>query len=394
MDPISHRIVLLACAVAVSALRQDSAPAQIPHPVEVPRSVPHESVNGEARDHETAADKERRELDEVRRVGSTTYHLAPGERLRIPEEEAVFNAALHEQPVEILWQRAAGPNHTIKFNAYRQDQGVPPPGTYIDGNVLMQLQQSSISVIHSGDIPYGTKWQEFASSHSNAVVHLSGSQNDDPGSIALASALGVTGLSSGTTKIFNALPQQTGSSGLRERTRMGLQQTGTSEAWQDVNDRIRQHETPGFEAHVATREALLDEFANGSSDVVVVYAHFDGKRLHLPGDPGTLAENTISVDEIARIQRRGDPKVKQRIIVLAACSTASPVEGRSLAQVLLKNGIARTVFATDHPYDARQIPDLITRLKTKSVRDADGQLHQYVELRLPSNPTQSETSHS
>jgi hypothetical protein len=53
----------------------------------------------------------------------------------------------------------------------------------------------------------------------------------------------------------------------------------------------------------------------------------------------------------------------------------------SLVSLLLQKGIGRTVFATQFPYDARQIPDLMQRLSSGAgPRAGGGQLRQYVEL--------------
>jgi hypothetical protein len=88
------------------------------------------------------------------------------------------------------------------------------------------------------------------------------------------------------------------------------------------------------------------------------------------------------VDEIAAVDRTRGLSVN-RVIVLAACNAAvkSPT---SLVSMLLQKGIARTVLATDQTYDARDIPALMARLKSQTpLRRAAGQLHQYVELKLP-----------
>jgi len=357
-------LALALLPLASAAQMEVPRPVEASHPIEAP--------------HPIEADRLSRSPGSGGRIV-----LEPGEHLRVSRERDVFEHELGHPPVQILWKKSMGANHQIKYDAFRQDPNTPPPGIWIDGNALMAIQNSHEPVIHTGEVPSGPKWQEFTSTHNNVVIHPSGSQNANLASITLASALGATMLEPRTTRIFNALPQQTdAAASLRERHRMGLDHTGTAEAWRSVNDEIRAT-TKGYETHVATRQALLDELQHGSSDVVIVYAHFDGKMLHLPGDAGTLAENTITVSDLAKMNRVGDPAVRERIIVLAACSTASPVNGQSLAQVLLKTGIARTVFATDRPYDAREIGDLMTRLKSNSVRSAGGQLHQYVELHFP-----------
>ena len=91
----------------------------------------------------------------------------------------------------------------------------------------------------------------------------------------------------------------------------------------------------------------------------------------------------ITLEDLAGIVRRGDPAVAHRRIVLVACRTADVGEAGSIARKLLQNGIARTVFATDKPYDARAIPALLERLKSQSLQQGGGQLKQYVRLEEP-----------
>jgi hypothetical protein len=173
-----------------------------------------------------------------------------------------------------------------------------------------------------------------------------------------------------------------------------MQIGGDTKAWKNINGRIadvsdKAQSSEKIQAKVATKKELLDELEYGSSDVIIVYAHYDDvhQRLHLPGGSGenhaNLSDHSISVDEIAKLNRTAG--AQNRVIILASCSTARH-QGSvdSLAQVLLKHGIARSVFATDEPYNATNIPDMMQRLQAKApLRKATGQLRQYVELRSP-----------
>jgi hypothetical protein len=213
------------------------------------------------------------------------------------------------------------------------------------------------------------------------VIHEKTSANADPRAIHEATELGGRVLDPGTTKVFNALPQETDprASSIELQRMGGI--VGTRDAWAAVNRRIRES-AEGFTVHSAKKTALLSELQYGNSSVVVIYAHFDGERLYLPGSNG----ETMSVDEIASIDRTRDSTVRNRVIILASCSTAAkPVnsQAQSLVQVLLQKGIARTVFATDRPYDARDIPALMARLKSMPLREASGALQQHVELEQP-----------
>jgi hypothetical protein len=148
----------------------------------------------------------------------------------------------------------------------------------------------------------------------------------------------------------------------------------------------------------ATKEALLKELRSGTSDVLVLYAHFDDGLLYMPGAHG----GTISIHELEQIDRTKDPSVRERVVVLVSCKTAARTteDPHSLASVLLEKGIARTVMATDRPYDSRDIPALLKRVASGlPLREAvalptqpspgaataqrASYLQQYVELQVP-----------
>jgi len=162
------------------------------------------------------------------------------------------------------------------------------------------------------------------------------------------------------------------------RTSGARREDSGDDDWADLNKRINDLANR-FPAQVADKKTLLDELHYGDSPFILIYAHFDGERLYLPGVDG----DTLSVDEIATIHRANDPTVRERVIVLVACSTAAVRQSESLVQTMLRLGIARSVFATDRPYNAREIPALMERLRAKPLREAGGQLHQHVELERP-----------
>jgi hypothetical protein len=90
------------------------------------------------------------------------------------------------------------------------------------------------------------------------------------------------------------------------------------------------------------RQALLNEFATGTSNLILVYAHFDGVTLHVPdaaGRPGV----GITLDDIKALADR--PDARDRVIVLVACSTGKAAAGDcSLVSLLLKRRLARVAF--------------------------------------------------
>ena len=219
------------------------------------------------------------------------------------------------------------------------------------------------------------------------IVHEPESANKSAQSVAAGIALGDRPLDPATVKIFNALPQE------RELHNFAAEQSrlligGTPEIWRKLNEEI-QKQSAGFrEVKTASRNEVLEEFRVGISSTMILYAHFSDGHLYMPGAHG----GSISIDEIKQIVRN-DPGAKNRVIILAACSTgARTADTRSLTSVLLENGIAGAVMATDRPYDAKLIPGLIERLKSGvPLRQAGGlgepgsqgpgvHLQQYVEV--------------
>ena len=336
-----------------------SLSAQFAHP-EMPREeVPVEHPSSDRPSEERLAPK----------LPSSHIDAPPGELL-------IGRNHLLTIPARVEWERSRDPK--LPSTAYRILPGPPQQRIKLDRIDLKKLQESRLPIVYSGDIPRGEAWQKFiAEQSSTTIIHEPTSANRDLLSIAEATALGKRPLSH-NAKVFNALPQESDpAASHQERIHMGLQNTGTAEAWRSLNESIRP-EVEGFDHPFAAKKAILNELSTGTSDVVLIYAHFDGERLHLPGRAGTYEDHTISVDEIANLKRTVS---SDRIIVLVACETAKPRNGRSLASVLLQHGLARTVFATEQKYDARNIPALMKKLREPvPLREAGGQLMQYVEL--------------
>ena len=282
----------------------------------------------------------------------------------------------------IVWKRGDNGANGVSYQAWEVDEKTGVAGRFLSRAELDSMYGSGATVVNSGDVPHGPSWRAYAASHpGKAVIHEKNSANADWKAIREATALAEKTLDPASTKVFNALPQETDEEASRlERARMGGI-VGTREAWQAVNQRIRES-AEGFHSQVADKQSLMDELQHGRASVVVIYAHFDGVRLYMPGVNG----ETISVDEIRRINRTGDSTVGHRTIVLAACSTAAAPGGngaQSLVQVLLENGVARNVFATDRPYDARDIPALLTSLRLKPMQEASDRLSPHVEIEWP-----------
>jgi hypothetical protein len=154
---------------------------------------------------------------------------------------------------------------------------------------------------------------------------------------------------------------------------------GEAHDWQQLNDDIANESRRFQPARTATKATLLDEFNHGTSNVILLYAHFDGFTLHMPDHNGRDGVG-VTLDDIKALADR--PDAKDRVIILVACNTAKSKAGdSSLVSLLLKKRLARAVLATALPYDARRIPAFLNSISAGELpTKADPQLRLYVEV--------------
>lgn len=77
--------------------------------------------------------------------------------------------------------------------------------------------------------------------------------------------------------------------------------------------------------------------------------------------------NSISFAEVANIKRAVAPK---RAIVLVTCSAGGASgEYLSLAETMLANNLATTVFASPSAVDASRVPSIVEKLQSEDIRD-------------------------
>lgn len=287
-----------------------------------------------------------------------------------------FAASLLHRPWEIKWEEGKPPavSDVKNFLQSGGDHMILSTGTLPSDRVFRQ------------------QWRELNDEYPDRIiVREPESANRTPDSINAARKLGDGRVDPATMKIFNALPYEHEIGNfILEQNRMAI--GGTPDVWRRINEDIKKASEGFKDVQTATRKQILDEFEFGTSSAMIIYAHYADGHLYLPGAHG----GTISIDEIRQIVRK-DGGAKNRVIILAACSTGRRAEDtRSLTSVLLEKGIAGTVMATDRPFDAKLIPDLIGRLKAGvPLRKAGapgppgtqgrprGYLQQYVELHGP-----------
>jgi hypothetical protein len=368
---------------------------------EIPRERP-ETERPAENDRESKSEKDAEELRAAARRGFSVHISADGFPA-FEEDMASRNKNLppYVEPVDLQWEHNPAYPHDPRSPRYLVFRVNHQDGSRraLSVDDVRTLYQSHRPLVQTGAATQEAAWHEFTRQYSvDTITHEDASANRNWTEISDAVNLGNRRLDPKNTVIFNALPQQIGEGFGREQRRMKI--GGNAKAWGDLNEKIRSS-AGEFATRIATKQDLLHELDSGTSSVVILYAHFDGQHLYMPDPHGGTGER-ISVDEFKALKdRTGDPAVKNRVVVLAVCSTAAKPAGgagaavggppASLVSLLLRKGIGRTVFATQFPYDARQIPELMQRLSSGAgPRAGGGQLWQYVELLYvgPVRPTQ------
>lgn len=321
-----------------------------------------------------ATDQDRKQQEELDKRAKEGFSVQarPGERLTTLEERA--EERLHPKPLEIHWEKNSGGNP--RYLAYRIEDGKQ---TLLTQPQILALYHDGQRVLNTGVATQDPAWHKFTAPLADqTIVHEEESANRSNADLDWAMEVAGRPLDPAKTVVFSALPQQSAPrASFKERQRMQI--GGSGEAWTQLNGRIEKSGAKFAPAKVATKDALLKEFEQGTSNVILVYAHFDGNILHMPDADGKPGEG-ISMADFAALADR--PDAKDRVIILVACSTARAAPGdTSLVSLLLKKRLARVVFATAFPIDAQHIPDFLKNLSAGRLpTQADPQLRQYVEL--------------
>lgn len=348
---------LLACTCA-SSPAQERIPLEIdkkPEPIHQP-------------DPNTGKNLDPKKVQEVQRAFGPDHVNGPVHL----QDPGMFG---HSKHVEIHWE--TDPTGKALYAPYR-----------IDGDQRINLKQSDISqfylsgldVLHTGPGTQDPAFHKFiiARFPEHSIIHEKESANQNPADLTWAMEVARRPVDPAKTVIYNATPQQRDPllfASESAHMRIG----GEAEDWAELNDDIARRSRGFPPARVATKAAVLNEFATGTSNVVLLYAHFDGITLHMPdaaGRPGV----GITLADFENLPDRSD--ARDRVIVLVACSTGKATAGESsLVSLLLKKRFARAVLATALPYDAQRIPAFLNSLSAgEPPSKADPQLRPYVEL--------------
>jgi len=352
---------------------------EVPHPAE----TLHEQTRKET-EQKTEEEKRTEELQKYS-AGHFSVRANKGEPFLTPQERERMQQQL-ASTVHIRWRE----NKQGGFDAFIGGKLT----TGADGKPLTAAEVQSLyvnkgrAVVHEGDLTHNPQWEKAFAPFERTVIHDEKSANQTPEQIAAAAYLGERGLNASNCVVLNALPHKTGSDFNVERTRMRI--GGEGDEWQHLQDTIHE-QSAGLHTMRATKDALFQELNKGTGDVVMIYAHFDGTYLYLPdaeGGPTNQNEGRISMEEFRKglIDRQKDGKARKRVIVLVACNGASPVKTekgyQSIASIFLEKGIGGAVFASNHPFNASDIPTLLKNLSSgKPLRQSfTGSLSQIVEL--------------
>lgn len=286
--------------------------------------------------------------------------------------EASPNAQPGSQPsaqLPILWLTTAGREKGYKLltqlappESGQNSWGWPEVGPFAihsaedtaSFEALFDDNPQLIIINHHGQLLPRKWFQVIKDSRRPYAIVTPDSPNQDFLGARAAAELGDRPIQPNAVHILSALPKLDGwFSGYWELHRMNLE-LGQRDAWERLLSNIRSQSLP-VPINEASKDSLRNELLYGNDDFVLVIAHNDGHFVYLPGSGGP-----ISFDEFRRLQRSDAPN---RTIVLVTCNGGARNESpRSLADILLQNKLAKTVFASETDIDANDVPALLRDL--------------------------------
>ncbi len=228
--------------------------------------------------------------------------------------------------------------------------------SYATGEINSEIQKTR-SVVHEGD-ELSEDWLKalFAGKLDAYVRKVDRSPNVTFTDLKVAGDLGSKNFRSDSTVLFNALPLE---SGIRLRLELIRMQLSVSDAkaWSDLRDQTsRAADLASLPTRTGTKAEILDQLHSGALDVVLIVAHSVNGMLYLPGRNG----DKISISDLDRSARSDTPN---RIVVLITCNAgAVNSDTESFAEAILRNHLARTVYATPQMVDATKVPALLAEL--------------------------------
>jgi hypothetical protein len=242
------------------------------------------------------------------------------------------------------------------------------PAAFVDGLVLRILFRNSGDLVLEGD-PLPTQLLADLTIVTDHRYAIRSRISPNKTSRALVKAIdrGDSSLIAQSFEIENALPYPSKVLAFyRMLARMDLNRSWSEHlAWRRlavelealVNDKTSN-------AKRSTRDTFASSLAEGDNDVLLLFAHNSDGKIYFPdGKP-------LSFEEVASIHRAVAP---ERVIVLVTCN-AGGNDGATLtlAETILANNLATTVFASRGVVNAEDIPKLLDDLRQQghSIRNA------------------------
>lgn len=238
-----------------------------------------------------------------------------------------------------------------------------PTQTFFDAYQIRQYARSSKHVLLGGDKLPAPVSVDFALMELSLGYRSRVSPNRSEAQYAKAMSRGNQRLSANTWTLENALPYGTDLQLAAMLRWMNLRYVRDFFAWSNLSKGVAQAKLLAADKRQAsTRASLVNSLSKGSTNVLVLVAHNDSRKLYFPNG------DELTFEEIAQIKRSTAP---DRVILLVTCS-AGGVSGEylSLAETMLANNLATSVFASTTDVDASKVPALLETLEASSMGDA------------------------
>jgi len=293
-------------------------------------------------------------------------YLATLDRLALGDE-SVTAPALWSTAVRILSYSASSRTLSVRpadplaqFNIKLYGRAPVSP---LDQAHLRLYLRNAETVVGSGDELEERISLQIATTDRQLIVHSPHSANRTYQEIARAAALGNRSFASRSAVILDGLPSPTwGPLGMWQLYSMKLDTT-LGDEWRKLRENL-DFEKFGAQAKIRTADSriVLDELKSGQDDLLILVAHNDGKTIYFPNG------KALAINDVEQLQR---PKAPNRAIVLITCEAGGTGgEAASLAEILLRNRLATTVFASPRAVDAEQLPEFLNNLAHKPMREA------------------------
>jgi len=288
-----------------------------------------------------------------------------------PTEAAPTETTRPAMPVQppVLWITADGSGQGYKIltqlvppDSGQNSWGWPEVGpfaihSYRDTQALQDLLSNNPGlIIHRGGV-LPDEWFHLIRGSGRPYVRVRPtSPNQGLSGIKGAARLGDQSISQDRARIISALPRLNG--GLLdywELSRMGLD-WGERAGWKGLLSDLASRSLLDQMVE-ADSEVLRTELVTGTSDVVFVIAHNDADHrfIYLPGSRGK-----ISYDDVGSMRREVAP---DRTIVLITCEGGREnADAWSLAEMMVQNKLAKTVFASRNKVSAVNLPAILNDL--------------------------------